>query len=354
MVWSDIHPELLRRKEERYKNIAGWLKESEDRQEAETAYYDKFRAASGIPLPNSDYEYLSKLQPIIEAADDPEAESERMMTAMLIANNMKVPVSTVYGNLDEYTRRWVGARQGSKSTLKAVADSFMVSGLSIGLNAAAIKYHTDKSEESKKALEDKAYEISLYKDSMPAPWSQNYQRQGGWLNTAGDVLRSMLVGAGENSIQMGVSIGAGALAATGVGAVGMGIGAGALGKTAAGKAVAGALTSQLAGTIVAGLATAGTTAYQTVGVEYLQLLDTLGGENDELAWNTASLSAGVQGVIEAAGGGLVSSATAKIAKNVFPGFLEHATAKWFITGRMGAAAKAAIGYAKEMVGEGFE
>jgi hypothetical protein len=248
-------------------------------------------------------------------------------------------MSAAYQNLDAFHQQWTGKKFVKKTGVQAVLDSFQVSYLQQKQNALAIRYHNSGQDpEILSQIQEANQNLSRLRDNVPKIWQDEYVKQGGWADIAA-FFRSITTSAAENVIPIGISVGAGAIAATGVGAI----------------AEAAALPAGLAGWLVtgaSGLAIAESTALTTVGTEYLDLISQ--GIPDDIAWTNANLSAQIQGAIETIGGGVASGITGQIVKAVAPKAATAAVTRWFIKGKMGAASKAVLEYIMEVAGEAFE
>jgi hypothetical protein len=211
------------------------------------------------------------------------------------------------------------------------------------LNSLAKEYHNSKQDpEVLKELQIVTGQIERLRDNVPKVWQDEYIKQGGWADLGSSLLllgRNISTSAAENSIQLGIGIGAGALAATGVGAV-------------AGAARLSAGAAQLLTAGASAMAIAGTTADSTVGLEYYDLISQ--GIPDDIAWTNANYSALIQGAIEALPGGIVSGTTRRIINRAAPSVIERTLSKWFVQGKMNIAAKAGLEYVQQVAGEGFE
>jgi len=310
--------------------------------EARTDYYSKLQEKYGGNGRNFSEEALRLMevaQPAIDTAEDKQLMKERIAAADMYADFFNVSLENAYLNLDNYHQLYTGQQFVKKSGLQAVVDSFAVSYLSMELNSLAIDYHKSKQDpEVMKAIQETSKKLERMRDHVPKIWQDEYTRQGGWADISA-FFRSITTSAAENALPMGIAIGAGAIAATGVGAIIEGA----------------ALPAGLAGVLVtaaSGLAVAETTAHQTVGLEYYELISQ--GIPDDIAWNNANLSAQIQGAIEVVGGGVVAGTTSKIIGKALPNVAEKVIAKWFIKGKMGAGAKMFLDYLQEVAGEAFE
>jgi hypothetical protein len=309
--------------------------------EAERDYYDGLRKKySDIPsLSDADYDFLEAAQPIINNMEDPEEARDRIFAAAFYANALNQPVDVAYQNLDVFHEQWTGRKFIKKTGIQAVIDSFGVSFLAQQQNYLAIQYHNSGQDpEVLKELQEVNKKIENLRDNVPKIWQDEYIKQGG----IEDVLaffRSITTGAAENTVPIALAIGAGTLAATGVGAI----------------AGAAALPAGLSQILVAGagaIAAAETTALSTVGTEYYDLISQ--GIPDDIAWTNANISAQIQGAIEALGTGVVSKTSKEIIRALAPKAASKAASRWFIKGKMNLGAKALLEYLQETAGEGFE
>jgi len=270
---------------------------------------------------------------------DVQLERDRIFAASIYANALNQPMDVAYQNLDVFHEQWTGQKFVKKTGVQAIVDSLGVSFYSQLLNEYAKEYHNSGQDPTVlKAMQEVTGKLNNLRDNVPKIWQDEYVKQGGWADLLA-LGRSITTSAAENILPMGMAIGAGALAATGVGAI-----AGVI-----------SLPAGLTGILTSGasmVAMAGTTASQTVGLEYFDLISQ--GIPDDIAWTNANLSAQIQGVIESIGGGVVSGTTKKIIGAAAPGLAEKAITKWFIKGKMGAGAKMLLDYFQEVAGEAFE
>jgi len=315
-----------------------------EEEQARTDYYQALRNKySDYPaLKDGDYDFLDAAQTIINNPGfegDVQLERDRIFAASVYANALNQPMDVAYQNLDVFHEQWTGRKFAKKTGVQAVLDSFGVSFYSQYLNSLAKEYHESGQDPAVlKAMQEVTGKLNKLHDNVPKIWQDEYVKQGGWADI-GAFFRSLSTSAGENIIPMGMAIGAGAIASTGVGAI----------------AEALALPAGLTGVLATGAsmaAVAETTASQTVGLEYLDLINQ--GIPDDIAWTNANISTQIQGAIEAVGGGVVSGTTKKIISAATPSIAEKAITKWFIKGKMGAGAKMALDYIQEVAGEAFE
>ncbi|MDR2095887.1 MAG: hypothetical protein LBP76_10285 [Treponema sp.] len=327
-------------REERDRIAAPVMEWSKARADYYQALRDKYNDYPS--LSDRDYDFLEAVQTVINSPGfdgDAELERDRGIAAAIYANNFNQPIDVVYQNLDVFHEQWTGRNFAKKTGIQAVVDSLGLSFLGPEHNKLAIEYHNSgRDPEILKELQALDRKMERLRDNVPKVWQEEYIRQGG----VADILalfRSITTSAAENAVPIGTGILAGALAATGAGAV----------------ASAAGLSSTLSGLLVAGasgLAVAETTAASTVGTEYYDLISQ--GIPDDIAWTNANISAQVQGAIEALGGGVTGTVTKGIIRAAAPGAVNKAAARWFIKGKMGLGAKAFLGYLRETAGEGLE
>jgi len=287
-----------------------------------------------------DFPFIDAIQPLIETSEDPQGMKERIATASMYSNIFNIPLQTAFLNLEELHKQYTGNEYAKKSGVQAVWDS-------IQLNFVTAEYNRLSQQLARaggndphllQAIEETERRIDQLRDHAPKVWQDEYVKQGGW-HDVGQFIRSVSTTMAENAGHILKGMGAAALVSTGVGAL-----AGAAG-----------LSSGLSALLVAGAskaAIAGSTYDSTWGIKYREM--TTAGIPHDIAINFAKQDALIEGLIEGALGGVESAGAKTIASAIVPKAVRNATSRWFISGKMGVGARAALNILQQGVEEGTE
>ncbi|MDR0586202.1 MAG: hypothetical protein LBG26_03080, partial [Treponema sp.] len=269
---------------------------------------------------------------------------ERIAAAGMYSNLFQVPIGTAFQNLESFHQQWTGKNFVKKTGLEAVADS-------IALNFATAEYNRLAKELAKsggsdpvllEAVQEHERLIDRLKDHAPKVWQDDYVKMGGWHDVGQSLrlgLRNVATSIAENAGPIATGIAAAGLAWTGVGAI-------------AGAAGLSSTTSALLAAGASRTAIAGSTYHSTWGIKYREM--TSQGIPHDIAQAYAKIDAGIEGIIEAALGGLESAGGKAIARSIIPEAAGRAANRWFISGKMSLSAKAALRWLREGFEEGSE
>ncbi|MDR2952440.1 MAG: hypothetical protein LBU82_04275, partial [Treponema sp.] len=313
---------------------------------AQNDYYQSLReqyseyANMGWNFSNADYLFIDAVQPIVNSSEDPQFMKERIAAASMYANLFQISIGTAFLDMERLHQEWTGQNFVKKTGVQAVWDSLQLSFVSREYNRIAQQLARQGGTDPilLQAAEEYERRMERLRDHAPKVWQDEYVRQGGWADV-GQFFRSAFTSLAENAVPVLEGMGLAALAATGAGAF----------ATAAG------LSSTLSGILVAGAsraAIAGSTYNSTWGIKYREMTNQ--GIPHDIAVNYARIDAFVEGLIEAGLGGVESAGARAVLRAAVPQAASRAAGRFFISGRMGAAARAILSVLKEGVEEGTE
>ncbi|MDR2942447.1 MAG: hypothetical protein LBV17_07650 [Treponema sp.] len=312
-------------------------------EEAQADYYRSIKDKYGDldrNLSDEALRFIAAAQPAIDTAEDPQYMKERIAAADMYSNLFNVSFQNAFLNLENFHQQWIGEQFVKKTGWKAVADSVKLSFVSKEYNELTKKLAEQggKDPDLLKAVQEYEQKIDQLRDHAPKIWQDDYVKMGGW-DDVGQLLRGVGTSLGENALPILEGMGWATLAATGAGAFGA---SAKLSATASKILVAGASR----------LAIAGSTYNSTWGIKYREMTNQ--GIPHDIAHNYARLDALVEGAIEGALGGVEAAGAQTVMKTVVPEAVSKATTRFFISGRMGGAAKAVLNWLKEGIEEGSE
>jgi hypothetical protein len=206
-------------------------------------------------------------------------------------------------------------------------------------------YRSEKDPEKRAALEAQITKLDAERDRLrdkaPKPWNDGYVSQGA-VKDAASVIRGIVTGAGENLVSLAAGAGAAALTGGVGGAVVKGLSRG--GGFVRPKAAAGIAVS---GASAAGLAVS--SGASVLGTEFWELKKEF---PEDIAWKHAKSTAVFTGAAEAVLGGVAGGLAKTFLKSSYSSVLEKVMSRYFVTGKMGAIARAGITWTREIAEEG--
>jgi len=312
-------------------------------EEARSGYYQSLRdeySEYGTEHSDEFYQFVEAMQPMIDTDEDPQYLKERIMAAGMYADLYQVDPGTAFVNLENFHQQWMGQSFVRKSGLRAVGDSLQLSLVSREYNNLAQRLAKQGGTDPGmlQALQEYEQRMDQLRDHTPKVWQDDYVKLGGW-DDVGQFFRSVSTSIAENAVPLIE----GTLAATAAGLVTGGI-AGAAGLSAAFSKVLVAGASRAA--------IAGSTYNSTWGIKYREM--TNGGIPHDIAINYARVDALIEGIIEGSLGGVEVAGAQAIMGAVVPQAVGRATTRFFVSGKMGSAAKGILNWLKEGIEEGSE
>ena len=315
-------------------------------EQARDNYYQSLReqysdySNLGWNFRDEDFRFIDAVQPIVESSDDPQFMKERIAAAGMYSNLFNVPIETAFLNLENFHQEWTGQNFVKKSGFQAVWDSIQLNFVTAEYNRLSQQLARQGGTDQNllQALQEQERRIDQLRDHAPKVWQDEYVSQGGW-HDVGQAIRSVSTMIAENAGHLIVGAGAAALAATGVGAI-----AGAAGLSSATSALLAAGASRMA--------IAGSTYNSTWGIKYREM--TNAGIPHDIALNFAQTDALIEGAIEGALGGIEAVGAKTIASAIVPQAVGRATSRWFISGKMGSAARVGLSWIQQGFEEGTE
>jgi hypothetical protein len=324
---------------------------------ASKEFSDRKASRAGNPaysgLNDGQYDVLMKdLSEAYSRGGSGEYEKRRTMwmSAIAYSQHFGKELPQVLENLDYYDQEWIGRTKGDgPSWWQAIGDSLKASPISVAQAKAAWEWR--KSGGTDEALKSKIVDYQKQLEALtayPKPWEVDALKYGADRNFIQKALSEV-----GSFLSEGVSLFAessGYMAE--VGAAGT---AGGAAGAAAGISVGAALPLP-AGAVTVGMFSAlgaTTAAFNqardlVIGMEYYRMREN--GIRDDIAAPISSMSAGIQGIVEASLGnigGMIGRATGGKSTTIAGNVIKNLVIK----GRFGAAAKTAMGVVAEAGGE---